>query len=189
MSVLYQKGVLMDIQSNAILDAAWRYAKEKHGNQKRKFTGEPYIVHPEAVFRLLTQVTEDVPVLAAALLHDVVEDTNVTYADIKQKFTEKIADLVLELTNDQDRIRILGKADYMAQKLNTMSDRAFMIKLADRLDNVRGLASCDPAFSKRYVEETEAMFAKLQRKLDKHESAFIAEILKICKKTREHFGF
>jgi (p)ppGpp synthase/HD superfamily hydrolase len=179
----------MDVESNAVLSAAWRFAREKHAGQKRKYTGEPYITHPESVFQMLTQVTDDIPVLAAALLHDVIEDTNTPYADIKQKFNEKIADLVLELTNDPDRIRILGKPAYLADKLNTMTDRAFMIKLADRLDNVRDLARCDAGFAKRYVEETELMMSRLTRKLDKHEAAYVAEILKICRKVREHFGF
>jgi len=170
---------------NTLFQKAHQFAKQKHSRQKRKFTGEPYIGHPENVFNVLAQITDDVNVLAAGLLHDTIEDTETTYEDIKLKFNQKIADLVLELTSDRDQIRLLGKEQYLVQKMSSMSDRAFIIKLVDRMDNLKDLDKTDCDFTKKYVEETEFILKNLKRKLDKHEEALVTQIQKYCSKARK----
>ena len=86
----------------------YEFAKEKHGNQLRK-SGEPYIIHPIAVANILADLELDMEVIAAGLLHDVVEDTPYTYEDITELFGKDIADLV-------DGVTKLGKIKYQTKE-------------------------------------------------------------------------
>lgn len=150
------------------LKRAYLFAAEKHASQKRKYSNEPYIIHPEFVACLLTRYTNDRDLLKAALLHDTVEDTDATIDDIRELFNPKVADLVEELTIDTKIKNILGKKKYMSIHLNTLSSKALLIKLVDRLHNVLSLLNphVPIKFIKWYWKETVFILDNLDRSLD-----------------------
>ena len=118
---------------------AHAFALERHRGQKRKGTKEAYIHHPERVVYILSLYDEDIDILTAAMLHDTIEDTHTNAHDIYTVFGKRIGMLVEELTIDPYVKKILGKKKYLSNRFNEMSDDAFTIKLADRLDNIIGL--------------------------------------------------
>ncbi len=129
----------------SILSAAL-FAAEKHSNQRRKgAAAEPYINHLIEVAQLVSMaVAEPDPnLIMAALLHDVVEDTDVSKEELMQRFSPDVADLVAELTDDMS----LPKAERRRLQLEhapTMSVRAQTIKLADKISNLRGVLFSPP---------------------------------------------
>lgn len=136
----------------AILD----FATAAHEEQVRKYTGEPYIAHPIEVMRIVRTVEPyDEAMLAAALLHDTVEDTDVTIEDIRQQFGDDIADLVDDLTDvskPEDGNRVARKAmdrEHSAQA----SPRAQTIKIADLISNSKSIIEHDRGFAKTYMTE------------------------------------
>jgi (p)ppGpp synthase/HD superfamily hydrolase len=87
-------------RSQGVIDFAYRIARDAHSGQERKYTHDPYIVHPVAVARTVASVTEDCEMISAALLHDVIEDTPFTFEQIKDSVLGyRVADIVRELTN------------------------------------------------------------------------------------------
>lgn len=115
---------------------ALEFILEKHKDQKRKITNLPYVVHCCSVASLLRQHgMQDENILAAALLHDTLEDTKTTEEELKEIFNNQISLLVSELTNDQTKINRYGKLEYMKKKLESLSADSFMIKVADFIDN------------------------------------------------------
>ena len=144
---------------------AHAFALERHKNQYRKFTKEPYIRHPEQVVCILAMYNVNDEVLTAAMLHDIVEDTYTTIYEIQETFGKNIADLVSELTVDNCAKKTFDKKVYMSMHINHMGSRAFTIKLADRLHNVMGLL--DPRISEgfvdRYIKETKYILDNLER--------------------------
>ncbi len=125
------------------------------GSQTRKYNNKPYITHPIAVMKRLKQFTNDSNVLAAALLHDVVEDTSITIDEIRAEFGDIVANLVAELTSDKQKSKQMGKDKYLTEKINRMTSEARLIKFADRENNVSDLTHDDAEFSSRYAHETE----------------------------------
>ncbi len=129
-------------------------AHEKMG-QRRKYSGEPYIVHPQAVATTVAGVTDDVATIAAAWLHDVVEDTPVTLEQLADLFGPDIAALVSDLTNassPEDGNRQQRKA--IDRQHTTQADpRAKTVKLADLIDNLSDIAEADPGFARIYLGE------------------------------------
>lgn len=123
-----------------ILKEAYQLASKAHANQVR-ISGDPYITHPLAVALILSQLELDIPTLAAAMLHDVVEDTDFTIADLEKDFGEEIAYLVDGVTK-LSRIDFRTKEEQQAENLRKMflamgkDIRVIMIKLADRLHTV-----------------------------------------------------
>lgn len=125
--------------------------------QKRKYTGEDYITHPLAVADILMQHVPDVtaPMIAAALLHDVVEDTEITYERIRFEFGLEIADLVKGLTNidvpeDGNReVRRLKNLEF----LKLQNAEVQTIKIADMMHNTASIVEHDKAFAKVYLRE------------------------------------
>ena len=131
------------------------FACEAHKNQRRKYAGEPYIVHPARVVGLITSVTGDQATIDAAWLHDTVEDTSVTPEQIKEVFGDEIAKLVEEVTNvtkKTDGNRAYRKS-IERQHLAKASPRAKTIKLADVIDNVTDIMRNDRDFAKVFVPE------------------------------------
>lgn len=139
------------------IEKAREFAKRAHESvpQYRKYTHEPYIVHPAAVAKLVAGVTDDEATICAAWLHDVVEDTPVTLRDIEAEFGKDIAAMVADLTdvskasdgNRADRKRIDREHTKRA------SANAKTVKLADLIDNSRSIAKHDPEFAKVYMRE------------------------------------
>ena len=137
------KAVVEDLQS--ILGAA-RFAAEKHSNQKRKgAAGEPYINHLIEVADLVAMaLTEpDANVVIAALLHDTVEDTDTTREELIELFGTDVADLVAELTDDKSLPQAVRKR-LQIEHAPRLSARAQIVKLADKISNVRSILSSPP---------------------------------------------
>jgi GTP pyrophosphokinase len=141
---------------------AYMFAKEKHNGQTRFNNGEPYIIHPEAVVKILEKLNVDESLIDAGFLHDTLEDTNTTYEEIEKEFGKKVADLVLELTNDEAQMNAKGKAEYLLDKMNRMSTEALTIKLADRLHNVSDFDTAKPKWRTKYKLQTETILNGLK---------------------------
>lgn len=130
----------------ALILRAAAYAADKHRDQRRKGAiGRPYIGHPLEVAALLANVGRvvDDNILVAALLHDVVEDTDTTRDDIAKTFGLSVADLVMEVTDDKTLPRQQRK-DLQVQHAPTYSHGAKLIKIADKISNVREIAEDPP---------------------------------------------
>lgn len=119
-----------------IIFDAYEYATEKHKGQMRKNSNLEYITHPKYVARIVEQLTDNPNMVAAAFLHDVLEDTDATFIDLRDRFGIEVADLVNELTNKKEERGTMKKKDYILQKMSLMSPDALTIKLSDRLHNV-----------------------------------------------------
>lgn len=135
------------------------FAEEAHGriDQRRKYSGEPYIVHPRAVARLVAEHTDDPATIAAAWLHDVVEDTPVSLEEITERFGDDVAGLVSDLTNvsqESDGNRKTRKAIDRAHSAQA-DPRAKTVKLADIISNLSDLMEQDPGYARVYVREKE----------------------------------
>lgn len=142
---------------NNMVHTAYAFATAAHAavGQTRKYTGDPYIVHPRAVAHLVSCVTEDPEMIAAALLHDVVEDTKVSAYTIRELFGYRVALLVAELTDvsaPEDGNRETRKAIDRAHTASA-SPAAKTIKLADLIDNTRSIVKHDKEFARVYLAE------------------------------------
>ena len=140
---------------NDLVDRARVYATEAHQriNHRRKYNNEPYHVHLSAVARLVATVTDDDEMLAAAWLHDTVEDTQATLEDIEAEFGVQVAELVEELTDvskpgDGNRVR---RKQIDRMHLAQASQRAKTVKLADLIDNCKDITRHDPRFAQVYL--------------------------------------
>lgn len=150
----------------ALIEQARVFATEAHAsiNQRRRFSDEPYIVHPEAVAQLVSEVTDETALIAAAWLHDVVEDTPVTLSDLRNQFGDDITQLVYEVSKVSGDIagdRVLKSAldrDHFAQA----SPRGKTIKLADMIDNLKSVVQSAPEFAKSYVPEKSLLLPLLK---------------------------
>jgi len=139
------------------------FAKTAHGEQKRKYTNDPYIVHPVSVANIVASVCFDPDVIAAALLHDVVEDTPVTLSELRAVFGVRIASFVSEVTDvsrPQDGNRAVRKK-LDREHLAKASPQAQTIKLADLIDNTKSIVAHDPDFAKVYLQEKRALLEVL----------------------------
>lgn len=133
--------------------------------QKRKYTGEDYIVHPIAVMEIVKTVPHTEEMLMAALLHDTVEDTPVTIEDIQQEFGDVVATLVADLTDiskPEDGNRKVRK-EMDRNHTAAASSAAQTIKLADLIDNTKSIGQFDPNFWVVYKREKQLLLAVLSR--------------------------
>lgn len=148
-----------------IIERAEAVAKHKHEGQYRKGPNkEPYFVHPKRVAEIIKKYQpKNKHLIAAALLHDTVEDTDLTLKEIKAMFGVLIADLVEELTSDEEKIKTQGKANYLKEKMSNMTKEALLIKLADRLDNVSDLTEMPKDFQIKYTKETKEILNELEK--------------------------
>ena len=145
------------------LDRAYRFARHAHRNDVRKYTGEPYINHPREVSCIVASVHHDENMLAAAMLHDVVEDTPVTLKEIEDEFGSDIASLVENLTDvskPEDGNRKVRKAIDRAHSAKA-SPRAATIKLADLIHNAENITKNDPSFAKVFMAEKKLLLGVL----------------------------
>lgn len=153
-----------------LIEKAYNCAQAAHAGQKR-ISGEPYIIHPVEVALILADLELDVQTIAAALLHDVIEDTNLNYFNIADEFGEEIALLVDGVTK-LSRINFKSKEDAQAENLRKMfiamakDIRVILIKLADRLHNMRTLHyHQNEEKQKAIARETLEIFAPLAHRL------------------------
>lgn len=140
-----------------IVEKALAYATDAHGsiNQIRKYTGEPYIVHPVEVMEIVKSVPHTDEMLAAALLHDTVEDTDITLEDIEREFGSDIAELVSSLTDiskPSDGNRAKRKEIDRMHTANAPA-AAKTIKLADLISNSDSIVKYDKHFAPVYMRE------------------------------------
>ena len=161
-----------------LLDAM-KFIDEHHAGQTRRGSGAPYATHPVAVSYLVAAYKRSkhlTALLIAALLHDTLEDTDVTFEEIAQRFGAFVASLVLELTNDEEEIKRVGKLEYHSRKLLGISSYALYIKLGDRMHNI----SDHP--TKNMVSSTLELMRRLRagRKLTKGQKEMVAEIERLC---------
>ncbi|MBT9368531.1 bifunctional (p)ppGpp synthetase/guanosine-3',5'-bis(diphosphate) 3'-pyrophosphohydrolase [Rhizobium sp. CSW-27] len=151
--------------NEALLNKAYVYAMQKHGQQKRA-SGDPYISHPLEVAAILTEMHLDESTIAVALLHDTIEDTTATRAEIDELFGEDIGRLVEGLTKLK-RLDLVSKKAKQAENLRKLllaiSDdvRVLLVKLADRLHNMRTLEHMRDDKRARISEETMEIYAPL----------------------------
>jgi GTP pyrophosphokinase len=158
------------------IEHAYHYAKDAHGDELRK-SGEPFITHPLAVAQILAEVRMDVPTISAALLHDVVEDTGITQADLEREFGDEVARLVDGVTKVERLPTEAGgeqatkpheqNAEFLRKIFLAMGNdiRVILIKLADRLHNMRTLGHLPPEKQIRMARETIEIFAPLANRL------------------------
>ena len=159
----------LDEEQNKVIRKAFDIALDAHKDQRRK-TGEPYIYHPIEVAKIVAnEVGLGATSIACALLHDVIEDSDYTYDDLKKIFGKKIADIVNGLT----KISVMNHQNISIQSENyrklllTLSEdfRVILIKIADRLHNMRTLESMTPEKQKKIASETVYIYAPLAHRL------------------------
>lgn len=148
-----------------IVEKALVFATAAHAavGQKRKYTGEDYIVHPVEVMQLVQSVPHDENMLAASLMDDLVEDTEITVDLIREQFGDDVANLVNWLT-DVSRPEDGNRADRKAKDCAHTAAapaRAKTIKLADLISNSRSIGQFDPSFWRIYKREKDALLAVL----------------------------
>ena len=156
-------------QSTATLERAFHVADDAHRGQMRR-SGHPYITHPLIVAEILASYGMDEATLVAAILHDTVEDTDLSIEDTAEQFGEEVADLIDGVTK-LDRIRFSSREEHQAATIRKMAIamakdiRVLLIKLADRLHNVRTLAPLPEAKRARIARETIEVYAPLAHRL------------------------
>src|ERR1700748_3312154 len=150
----------------SLLNKAYVYAMTAHGKQFRA-SGDPYFAHPLEVAAILTELKLDVPTIVTALLHDTIEDTLVTYDDIKKNFGEEIANLVDGVTK-LSQLELFSERTKQAENFRklmlaiTSDIRVLLVKLADRLHNMRTLVFISkPEKRLRIAQETQDIYAPL----------------------------
>src|SRR6201999_3711869 len=156
-----------------LLNRAYVYAMRAHGEQKRA-SGDPYFSHPLQVAAILTDLKLDDATIAAALLHDTIEDTDATRAEIDKLFGQEIGHLVEGLTKLK-KLDLVSKEAKQAENLRKLllaiadDVRVLLIKLADRLHNMRTLESRPPEARRITAEETLDIYAPLAGRMGMQE--------------------
>lgn len=143
------------------------FCKDKKYNIKRR-NKEPYYEHCIRVGNLVSELTKDEDVIAAAYLHDILEHTDTTEKELTDTFNDKVTDLVKELTSDREMIKIKGKFEYLVEKFNIVTNDSLLIKLCDRYDNLT-----DSGSKPSYSMETLKLIKKIDRKLNKSHKKMI----------------
>ncbi|WP_263410525.1 RelA/SpoT family protein [Terriglobus tenax] len=152
-----------------VIRKAWIFCLENHADQKRA-SGEPYVIHPLEVAQLLAEMKLDSTAIAAGLLHDAVEDTNVTTEEIATRFSDQVAHIVEGVTK-LDKIKFANREDHQAENIRKMllamvtDVRVVLIKLADRLHNMRTLEHLKPEKQQKIARETLDVYAPLAHRL------------------------
>ncbi len=152
-----------------LIRRAWAFCIQQHEGQKRA-SGEPYIVHPLEVCLILAELKMDSTAIAAGLLHDAVEDTDVTSPEIARRFNEQVAHIVEGVTK-LDKIKFANREDHQAENIRKMllamvtDVRVVIIKLADRLHNMRTLEHLKPEKQQKIARETLDIYAPLAHRL------------------------
>ncbi|WP_120513707.1 bifunctional GTP diphosphokinase/guanosine-3',5'-bis pyrophosphate 3'-pyrophosphohydrolase [Photobacterium salinisoli] len=154
------------------LRQAYLVARDAHEGQTRS-SGEPYIIHPIAVARILAEMRLDYETLMAALLHDVIEDTDVTKDDLDSRFGSTVAELV-DGVSKLDKLKFRDRKEAQAENFRKMimamanDIRVILIKLADRTHNMRTLGALRPDKRRRIARETLEIFSPLAHRLGIH---------------------
>src|SRR5215469_755829 len=167
--------LLCQVQANrptedvSLIRKAWEFCVQHHAGQERA-SGEPYIIHPLEVAEVLAEMKLDATAIAAALLHDAVEDTPATSQEIEAGFGDQVAHIVEGVTKI-DKIQFANREDRQAENVRKMllamvtDVRVVLIKLADRLHNMRTLEHLKPERQEAIARETMDIYAPLAHRL------------------------
>ena len=158
----------------SVINNVLEFATQAHGSQMRKYVNEPYITHPVAVAELVKDRGGDINMQCAALLHDVLEDTAVTHAQLRAflhrvfdiRRAEDVLQLVVELTDVYTKenfpeLNRHARKTLEAKRLSQASDRAKAIKIADIDHNSESITKHDPKFAKVFLQEKEMLLDNL----------------------------
>ena len=156
-------------KNKKILEKAYNFASNGHDNQKRA-SGEPYITHPLQVALYLSDLNMDIETIIAAILHDLIEDTDITYKDIKKEFGIEVANIVdgvTKLDKIQYNTNEEAKADAIRKMVIAMSKdiRVLILQLADRLHNIQTIKYLADHKQERIASETLYVYAPLAHRL------------------------
>src|SRR5690606_14830780 len=148
-----------------LIRRAYDFAQWAHRDQTRK-SGDPYFIHPASVAGIIAELRLDTASVIAGLLHDVVEDTEISTAEVARDFGAEVADLVDGVTK-LGKINFTSKEDRQAENFRKMvvamskDIRVLLVKLCDRLDNMRTLEHMKPDSQERIARETMEIYAPL----------------------------
>lgn len=163
------------MSTTEILEYVKSFADAAHGKQVRKYTGERYIVHPVRVMEMVHKYNPETEVLAAALLHDVLEDTDVTATQMEAALlkvmgadeAKRVVQLVVDLTDifirkDYPRLKRRSRKEKEARRLSGVRPEAQTIKYADIIDNVTDIVKQDSAFAFVFLREAKKMLTVMK---------------------------
>jgi guanosine-3',5'-bis(diphosphate) 3'-pyrophosphohydrolase len=158
------------------LERITAFADQAHGQQRRKYTPERYIVHPVRVMKICREYSDDLTLLAAALLHDVLEDTPVGPAEVLEFLrrvmngsqAQRTLQLVVELTDvyvksQFPHLNRPTRKDREAERMEQISAGAQTVKYADIMDNGIEVVQHDPVFARQYLRESKALLLRMTR--------------------------
>ena len=170
----YMPGAPMDL-----VDRAVEYANTKHRNQKRK-DGSPYIIHPLAVAEIVAEMGLDIDAILGALLHDCIEDTDASHDDIEKLFGQTVAELVegvTKLTRANFETSEQAQMENLRKMFMAMSKdiRVVLIKIADRLHNMRTMQYQSPEKQIKKCRETMDIYAPLAHRLGMQKIKWVLE--------------
>lgn len=172
------------VQNMELVLKALRFAERKHEGQTRKFSGAEYLVHPFGVSYLVANFkkSKNLPILiAASILHDTVEDTETTFAELVEEFDMFIATLVFELTDDKVEMKKVGKLEYCKKRWFGLSSYALYIKLCDRLYNI----SDNPTDEAVGITKDLLDHIEEKRKLTQSQLALVGEIRRVIRRIED----
>jgi guanosine-3',5'-bis(diphosphate) 3'-pyrophosphohydrolase len=149
-----------------IEERARSFCVQAHVGQRRKYTNTPYHDHCYAVAALVDQETPDMEIVAAAYLHDTLEDTPTTFETLRHHFGDRVAGIVQELTDEYTKQKYPGmnraeRKRLEANRLSRISDEAKLIKRCDLIDNTSSIVRYDPDFAVTYLREKAAILEAL----------------------------
>ncbi len=166
---LYKEIKIYNRKPSDLIKRAYDLSEKLHEGQLRK-SGEPFVHHPLRVAFILAELKLDEVIIASALLHDIIEESDMSYDKLKKEFGKEIANLVEGVTKIT-KMRFSNREEYQAAAIRKMliatteDIRVIILKLADRLDNMRTLKYLDPMKRKRIARETQEIYAPLAYRL------------------------
>ena len=161
-----------------MIDKAWKFAIEKHKNQKDDLGKDYFDTHLKIVYEILKKLTQDTDILSAGVLHDILEDTDTTYEELVKRFGENIANFVNELTHE-------GQKDEKGFYFPRLKSReAIMIKFADRLSNISRMENWNEKRQEQYLRKSKfwksnkESFEEKEAKLENELNEAVSDISK-----------
>lgn len=165
-----------------MIEKAREFSLKNYHNKTREFSNQSYFDHAERVACSLKYFTTDEDIIAAAYLHDILEKTSLSVEDIQNIFGKRIAHLVWELTLCFEEAQILGKIPYFINRINLMSNEAFLIQLADSFDKLKDLALASKEIKELYFKEAQEVIQGFKRILNPEQEKLLHQINQFLQK-------